>query len=77
MREVTISEGTNKVATFNLKDETGRIKVTIWRKLANAKRDLPIGKRVRLENVFVKKSFSSEFELTSSMSTSIKALVED
>ena len=78
VREVTTSQGTSvEVATFDLTDDMGRIKVSLWRKLADIAKDFSIGTRIRLENVFVKKGFSSQFELTSRVLTSVKVLVED
>ena len=75
IREVTITrEERIAVASFDLADDTGKIRVSIWRKLVDAVRDLPIGTRVKIKNAYVKKGFSDQLELTSRVSTSIEVL---
>lgn len=75
IREVTTTrEEKIPVASFDLTDDTGKIRVSIWRKLVDAVRDLPIGTRIKIKNAYVKKGFSDRLELTSRVLTSIKAL---
>ena len=75
IREViTTREERVAVASFDLTDDTGKIRVSVWRKLVDAVRDLPIGTRIKIKNAYVKKGFSDQLELTSRVSTSIEAL---
>ncbi|MFQ6080101.1 MAG: OB-fold nucleic acid binding domain-containing protein [Candidatus Bathyarchaeia archaeon] len=75
IREVTTTRDERiAVASFDLTDDTGRIRVSIWRKLVDAVRDLPIGTRIKIKNAYVKKGFSDQLELTSRVSTSIETL---
>jgi len=75
VREVaTTQDNTVEVASFDLMDDTGRVRVTLWRKPANIVKDFSMGTRIRLENAFIKKGFSSQFELTSRASTTVKVL---
>ncbi len=74
IREVTtIRQERIPVASFELTDDTGKIKVSIWRKLVDATRDLSTGTRIKIKNAYVKKGFSNQLELTSRVSTSIEA----
>ena len=75
IREVTTTrEEKIAVASFDLTDDTGKIRVSVWRKLVDAVRDLPIGAQVKIKNAYVKKGFSDQLELTSHMLTSIEIL---
>ncbi len=75
IREVTTTrEERIAVASFDLTDDTGKIRVSVWRKLVDAVRDLPIGTRIKIKDAYVKKGFSDQLELTSRVSTSIEAL---
>ena len=75
IREVTTSRGEKvMVASFQLRDETGKIWVSVWRKLVDAVKDLNAGTRIKIKNAYVKKGFSDQLELTSRSSTSIDVL---
>ena len=55
-KEVTTSKGeTIKLSVFDLKDESGNVRVSAWREHAEAFKDLKIGDKVGLKNVYVKK----------------------
>ena len=74
-REVTTSKGeTVKLAVFELKDDTGTVRVSAWRKHAEAVNSLRVGDRVRLTNAYVKKGFEDKIELSTRNATSIAVL---
>jgi replication factor A1 len=69
-KEVTTSKGeTIKLAVFDLKDECGSIRVSAWREHAEAFKDVKLGDRVILENVYVKKGFGGKLELSTRSAT--------
>ncbi len=69
-KEVTTSKGeTIKLAVFDLKDDGGTVRVSAWREHAEAFKDLKIGDKVVLENVYVKKGFGGKIELTTRTAT--------
>ena len=69
-KEVTTSKGeTIKLAVFDLKDDDGVVRVSAWREHAEAFKDLKIGDKVVLENVYVKKGFGGKLELTTRTAT--------
>jgi replication factor A1 len=73
LREVTTSqEETIVLASFELIDETGKIGITLWRKQAELSKELAVGTRLRLRNVYVKRGFSNMLELSSRSSTIIE-----
>lgn len=72
VREVkTSKQEVLKLATFELKDETGRIWVSAWRNHADSVKDLNVGDRVVIKNVYVKKGFGDQLELSTRNTTSI------
>jgi replication factor A1 len=74
-REVTTSKGeTVKLAVFELKDDTGTVRVSAWRKHAETVNNLKVGDRVRLTNAYVKKGFEDKIELSTRNATSITGL---
>jgi ssDNA-binding replication factor A large subunit len=74
-REVTTSKGeTVKLAVFELKDDTGTVWVSAWRKHAEAINNLKVGARLRLTNVYVKKGFEDKVELSTRSATVITVL---
>jgi replication factor A1 len=74
-KEVTTSKGeTVKLAVFELKDDTGTVRVSAWRKHAEAVNSLRVGDRVRLTNAYVKKGFEDKIELSTRNATSIAVL---
>ncbi len=75
IREVLTSQKEKvTVASFELADDTGKIRVSIWRGLVNVVRDFAIGTRIKIKNAYVKKGFSDQLELTSRISTWIEVL---
>jgi len=64
VREVTTFKGEQvKLATFELKDETGNIWVSAWREHALTASNLKAGDSVELKGMFVKKGFREAHEL--------------
>ncbi len=73
VKEVTTSRGEKVlVADFDLADETGKIGITLWRKHAELARDMAMGVRIKLKDVYVKKGFSDLLQLVSRASTTIE-----
>ena len=69
-KEVTTSKGeTIKLTVFDLKDDGGTVRVSAWREHAEALKDLKIGDKLVLENVYVKKGFGGKMELTTRTAT--------
>jgi len=73
-REVTIKTEKIAVTSFDLSDETGKIRVSLWRKLANTVKDFNVGTKIRIRNAYVKKGFGDQLELTSRSATSVEVL---
>lgn len=73
-REVTVRNERVAVSSFDLSDETGRIRVSLWRNLADKARDFNIGTKIRIRNTHVRKGFGDQLELTSRSATSIEVL---
>ncbi len=77
VREVVTSRNEKiKVASFELGDDTGKIWVSAWRKLAEVVKDLTVGTRIEIRNAYVRKGFADQLELTSRALTSIEILTE-
>jgi replication factor A1 len=60
-----------KLATFELKDETGRIWVSAWRKHADTTSNLKVGDKLALKDVYVKRGFGNQLEISTKNTTSI------
>jgi replication factor A1 len=60
-----------KLATFELKDETGRMWVSAWRNHADSVKELNVGDRLIIKNAYVKKGFGDQLELSTRNATSI------
>ena len=72
VREVkTSKQEVLKLATFELKDETGRMWVSAWRNHADSVKDLKVGDRIVIKNAYVKKGFGDQLELSTRNATSI------
>jgi replication factor A1 len=77
IREVTTQRNEKvRVASFELADDSGKIWVSVWRKLAEMTKKLTAGIQIQIQNGFVKKGFANQLEITSRSSTSIKILPE-
>ena len=69
-KEVTTSKGeTIKLSVFDLKDDRGNVRVSAWREHAEVFKDLKIGDKVVLQNVYVKKGFGGKIELSTRTAT--------
>ena len=69
-KEVTTAKGeTVKLLVFELKDESGSIKVSVWRQHAEVLSGLKAGDKLRLEDVYVKKGFGNKMELSTRSAT--------
>jgi len=64
------------VTSFDLEDETGKIRVSVWRKLTEVVKNTRVGTKIRINNAYVKKGFADQLELTSRRYTSIEILSE-
>jgi len=72
LRNVKTSKGELvKLTVFELKDETGRIWISAWRKHAEAAEELKVGYKVVIKNVYVKKGFRDQPEISTRNTTSI------
>jgi replication factor A1 len=72
LRDVKTSKGEFvKLAVFELKDETGRTWVSAWRMHADAVKDLKVGDKIIMKNVYVKKGFGDQLEMSTRNTTSI------
>jgi replication factor A1 len=76
-KEVTTSKGeTVKLTVFELKDDSGTVRVSAWRQHAEALNGLKIGDKLLLENAYVKKGFGDKMELTTRTAT-VASVVKD
>lgn len=72
-REVRTSKGeVVKLTAFELRDDTGLVRVTAWRGHAETANALRVGEKVVLENVYAKRNYEGKIELSTKMSTIIK-----
>jgi replication factor A1 len=72
VREVkTSKQEVLKLATFELKDEKGRMWVSAWRNHVDSVKDLKVGDRIVIRNAYVKKGFGDQLELSTRNATSI------
>jgi ssDNA-binding replication factor A large subunit len=75
IKEVKIFTGeTVKLASFEIKDETGSIRVVAWREQANAAITLKKGIQVLLKNISVKQGRDQKLELSTIANSSITML---
>jgi ssDNA-binding replication factor A large subunit len=75
VRNVETSRGENvKLAVFEIKDETGSVWVSVWRKHADKVRGLEKGDKVSIRNAYVKNGFGQQLEISTRSITSIKIL---
>jgi DNA polymerase III alpha subunit len=72
LRDVkTSKEEIVKLASFELKDETGSIWVSVWRDQTDSVKSLKVGDRIIMKNAYVKKGFGNQLELSTRSTTSI------
>jgi ssDNA-binding replication factor A large subunit len=75
VKEVTTAQNEQVlVASFDLADDTGNIRISLWRKHAELGKGLSVGTRIRVKNVYVKRGFSNLLELISRASTTIEII---
>jgi len=75
-REVKTQKGeTVKVAAFELKDDSGAIRVNAWREHAEVATRLLIGEKVMLENVYAKMGYSGKVELSTRAASVINSVL--
>ncbi|MEM3566913.1 MAG: OB-fold nucleic acid binding domain-containing protein [Candidatus Bathyarchaeia archaeon] len=73
IREVKTSKGeTVKLAVFEIKDETGKIWVSAWRKNAEVASNLKVGDKLTVKNAIVKKGFGDQLEISTQKTTTIE-----
>jgi replication factor A1 len=73
VKEVTTGRGEQiKLFTFELRDETGSVRVSVWRNQVEQLSDLKLGDSVTVENGFVKKGYGDKLELTTRSGTQFK-----
>ncbi|MGQ9624859.1 MAG: OB-fold nucleic acid binding domain-containing protein [Candidatus Bathycorpusculaceae bacterium] len=73
VREVKTSKGEKvKIAVFELKDDSGRIWVSAWRKHAEKTGNLKIGDKITIKNAYVKKGFGDQHEIATRNTTTIE-----
>ncbi len=71
-REVKTSKGeTVKLSSFELKDDTGVIRVSAWRQHAEKAGALLMGEKIALDNVCAKKGYDDKLELATRATTVI------
>lgn len=76
-KEATTSKGeTVKLTVFELKDDSGNVRVSAWRQHAEALNGVKIGDKLLLENAYVKKGFGDKMELTTRTAT-VASVVKD
>jgi len=69
-KEVTTSKGeTIKLSVFDLKEDRGNVRVSAWREHAEEFKNIKIGDKVVLQNVYVKKGFGGKLELSTRTAT--------
>jgi ssDNA-binding replication factor A large subunit len=70
VREVTTSKGEQvKLLTFELKDETDFVRVSVWRSQIDQFNCLKVGDSVTVKKGFVKKGYGDKLELTTRSGT--------
>jgi replication factor A1 len=72
IREVTVQNEKVLVASFDLTDDTGKIRMSLWRKHAELGKELLVGTRIKVKNAYAKRGFSNLLELTSRTTTTIE-----
>jgi len=73
VREITTAQKEKVlVASFDLADDTGKIRMSLWRKHAELGKELSVGTRIRIKNAYAKRGFSNLLELVSRTSTTIE-----
>jgi len=75
-KEVRTSKGeTVKLTSLELKDETGRIRLSAWRRHSDTAGNLKLGNKIIIKNAYVKKGFGEHLEISTRDATSITVTV--
>ncbi|MEM2463581.1 MAG: OB-fold nucleic acid binding domain-containing protein [Candidatus Bathyarchaeia archaeon] len=75
MRKVkTVKGETVNLTVFEIRDETGSIWVSAWRKNAEKTANLKPGERIAIKNADVKRGFADQLEITTRNTTTIELL---
>jgi replication factor A1 len=75
IRDVKTSRGeTVKLAVFEIRDETGKIWVSAWRKHAETAANLKIGEKIAIKNAQVKKGFGDQLEISTQKTTILEII---
>jgi len=67
----TVKQELVNLATFQIEDETGRVWVSAWRQHALEVINLKTGDKIAVKNVYTRKGFSDQLEISTRDSTSI------
>lgn len=73
-REVNTRRGMATVTHFRLDDNTGEVRVSLWRELGREVEDLMPGAEIRLENMNVREPFDGLVQVSSGPFTKIKII---
>jgi replication factor A1 len=72
LRDIRTAKGELlKLATFELRDETGSIWVSAWRKHADIARNLKLRDKIIIKDAYAKKGFGDQLEISTREHTSI------
>ena len=75
LREVTTARNEKvAVCNFEVSDQTSKLRVTAWRNLAQTVKDLSVGTKIKMRNIYAKKGYENSMELSSRYSTVIEVL---
>jgi replication factor A1 len=75
IRTVTTRDGQEvDVASFRIRDQTGEVRVSLWRDLVEKVRNLPLEADIRVKNVYVRTGFDGSLELSSKSTTEVEVL---
>ena len=78
VREVTTSKGEKvRVAVFELSDETGKIRISAWRNMADAVKELTVGNKIKMRNVYAKNGYQNRMEISSRYSTKLEVTQQE
>lgn len=69
---LTSKRETIKVASFDIQDDTGKMRVSVWRNLVDTVKDLPVGTKITVKNAHVRRGLNAAVELTTRESASIE-----
>ena len=77
VKQVTTSRNEQVgVASFQLGDSTGKLRVSAWRNMSEAVKGLKVGTKIKMRNIYAKKGYQDKIELSSRYSTTLEVLEE-